>query len=82
MREIVDTDEDVRIPEMRQIMITTDLDFRRLQVLRLVGQRLAVEVLRDGSCDPDPSRVLDPDSGPLKKMTVGLGRVKISIRWV
>lgn len=66
MCEIVDTNEDVRIPEMRQIMIAADLDFRRLQVLRLVGQRLPVEVLRDGRCDPDPSGVLDPNSGALK----------------
>ena len=66
MCEIVDADENIRIPEMRQIMIAADLDFRRLEVLRLVGQRLAVEVLRDGGCDPDPSGVFDPDSGALK----------------
>ena len=66
MCEIIDTDENVWIPEMRQIMITTDLDFRRLKVLRLVRQRLPVEVFRHRRSDPDPRRVLHPYSGSLK----------------
>ena len=56
MCEIVDADENIRIPEMRQIMIAADLDFRRLKVLRLVGQRLAVEVLRRTEVEWPPRR--------------------------
>ena len=66
MSEIVDSYQDVRIPEMRQIQIAGDLDFCRIQVFRLVRQRLPVEVLRHRRRDPYSGRIFNPYSGALK----------------
>jgi hypothetical protein len=53
MCEIIDADEDIRIPEMRQIMIAADLDFRRLLMSPLFNTFLPF-VFNDPEIDLGP----------------------------
>jgi hypothetical protein len=53
MCEIIDADEDIRIPEMRQIMIAADLDFRRLLLSPLFNTFLPF-VFNAREIDPGP----------------------------
>jgi len=77
MGKVIDAYQDVRIPEMRQIMIARDLDLGCVQIFRLVGQRLPVEVLRHRRGDPNPGGIFYPYSGALKE---GRGKNQLIIQ--